>query len=389
MKHFFLPLAVLMVACSGHSQGDVDQSSSALAARATEDIETVGFSERIDRLFGEFDTSETPGCAVGVVHEGAFAHAKGYGLANLEHGIHINRKSVFRIGSVSKQFTALAIALLADRGELDLDADIHLYLPELIDFGVPVTVRQMVHHISGMGDYNDTFEVSPGNPFWFGDKDYWTIEEFAEEVAKQPLALEPGTTFQYSNLAYFLLSQVVEGVSGMSLRAFADIEIFRPLGMDNTFFNDDVTDIVPNRADGYQRLEAGDFKIFMTNLDWVGDGGVYTTLDDFIKWDRALATREIPGGPGVHRLITTPHELTVRKSDGDDGDRSGYAFGMVVGTLDGLSVRQHTGAWVGFRSIYTQFPEDGVSIFVFCNRTDGFGNHLRELKNDAINTFGR
>ena len=350
--------------------------------------ETPGLSADIDALFADYDLEDVPGCAIGVIQDGAYLHAKGYGAANLEHSIPISRDSVFRIGSVSKQFTATAVALLADRGDLNLDADVHHYLPDLREYGAKVTVRQMIHHLSGMGDYEMTevYEVSPGKAFRFGNEDYWTIEEFYQRVRHQPLALAPMERFEYSNIAYFLLSQVVERVSGLTLRAFAEKEIFGPLNMTATFFNDNVDGVVLHRADGYTPIDAGGFEILMTNLDWVGDGGVYTTLNDFIKWERALMTGELPGGPGVGvLLLSKPHPLTQKTMTSkllDEG--AGYGFGMEMGELDGHVAAAHSGSWVGFRSVYVRFPNNNVSLVAFCNREDALVDGKRKALLDLM-----
>jgi len=350
------------------------------------------FSSHVDAIFAEFDSADVPGCAVGVIRDGTYIHAKGYGSANLEHGIPIGRDSVFRIGSVSKQFTAAAIAILAARGDLDLDADVHTHLPDLREYDHPVTIRQMIHHISGMGDYeteNTTFELSDGKPFRFGNEDYWTIEEFYREVAEQPLFLTPGERFEYSNMAYFLLSQVVESVSGKTLREFARDEIFEPLQMEATFFNDNVDGIVPNRAAGYKPLGSGGFEIYMTNLDWVGEGGVFTTLNDFIKWDTAFMAGDMPGGDEVETLMLEPHPVTVQTMDSDFFDEgAGYGFGLVIGKYQGHRVHDHDGAWVGFLALYTRFPDDNFSIVLLCNRSDAWDDGKAEKLVDlAVSEF--
>ena len=349
------------------------------------------FSSNVDTIFAKFDSADVPGCAVGVIRNGEYIHAKGYGSANLEYGIPIGRDSVFRIGSVSKQFTAAAIAILASRGDLELDAEVHTYLPDLGKYDDPVTIRQMIHHISGMGDYEGTttYELRDGKPFRFGNEDYWTIEEFYKQVVKQPLVLKPGERFEYSNVAYFLLGQVVERVSGKTLRHFADEEIFGPLQMDATFFNDDLNGIVVNRADGYQPLDEGGFEISMTNLEWVGDGGVYTTLNDFIKWDQAFITGNVPGGMKVQRLMVEPHPTTVKTMESDLLDEgAGYGFGLNIGKYEGRTVHVHTGSWVGFRAFYARFPEDNLSVVTLCNRSDaGSGETSRKLLDLVLAEF--
>ena len=324
----------------------------------------------VDSLFADTDTGQ-PGCAVAVIHDGAYVLRKGYGLANLEHSVPIRSNTVFRTGSVSKQFTAFAVALLAERGDIDLDADVRRYLPDLMDYGAPVSVRQMIHHVAGMGDYDpELFTKADGTPFRFGNQDYWTIEEFYAAVREVPLVLRPGSEWRYSNLAYFLLAQLVERVSGMTLREFAEHEIFGPLAMTASFFNDNVNEPVPHRADGYRHLESGGYEIFMTNLDWVGDGGVYTSLDDFIAWDRNFYANEL--GAGNAELVeqtTTPLAGVTARSEGPFGE-TGYAFGHFVGSHRGVPVVFHSGGWVAFSSMYVRFPSAALSTIVLCNTTD-------------------
>jgi len=346
-------------------------------------------SRRIDALFDDIDHASQPGCAAGVIQGGQYVHKRGYGLANLEHSIPISSASVFRTGSVSKQFTATAIAILAERGDIDLDADVHEYLPDLTDYGSAVTVRQMVHHISGMGDYDpDLFRKADGTEFRFGNEDYWTIDEFYQAVRKVPLVLEPGAKYQYSNLAYFLLSQVVERVSGMMLREFAAEEIFGPLNMSASLFNDNVNQPVPHRADGYRLMDDGSYEIFMTNLDWVGDGGVYTNLDDFLHWDQNFYANRLNGKSAtLNEMLTTPHPDAVPESGGSFTP-AGYAYGMAVGEQFGLPTIKHTGGWVAFSSVYQRFPTLSLSVVVFCNSTDAsapdLGEQIAELAVQAV-----
>ena len=328
-------------------------------------------SRSIDALFSGLDAANEPGCVVGVIHEGEYIHERGYGLANLEYRVPLTSASVFRIGSVSKQFTAMAIAILAERGELDLDADVHTYLPDLMDYGREVTIRQMIHHISGMGDYDhEAFTKADGTPFRFGNEDYSTIDEFYAMAAKAGLVFEPGTRYQYSNLAYFLLAHVVERVSGRTLSAFADEEIFGRLGMDHSLFNDNVDQVIPNRAYGYRKVDDGTWEVFMTNLDYVGDGGVFTSLDDFVRWDRNFYDNRL--GEGRQSLIDTvqtPHPGTIEYLD--DGPRNvNYAWGMRVSETDGVVRIGHTGGWVAFGSLYYRYPELDLSVVVFCNSTE-------------------
>ena len=350
--------------------------------------EVQELSDAVDAVFAGIDDKEQPGCAAGVIHNGAYIHKAGYGMANLEHEIPMSPASVFRTGSVSKQFTAMAIAILAERRGLDLDADVHAFLPDLMDYGHKVTIRQMLHHLAGMGDYDpELFRKADGSEFRFGNEDYWTIGEFYDAVARVPLILTPGERWQYSNLGYFLLAQVVERVSGKTLREFAAVEIFGPLDMQASFFNDNVNQPVSQRADGYRLMDDGSFEIFMTNLDWVGDGGVYTNLDDFIKWDQNFYDNQLGlGGDNLINMVTTPHPDAVVDSRVIQDAR--YAFGQQAGTLHGEAVVGHSGGWVAFSSVYQRFPELSLSVVVFCNSTGAsapeLGSRVSEIAVAAI-----
>ena len=319
--------------------------------------------------------NSTPGCAVGVIESGHWALRKSYGMANLEHAIPITGKSIFRTGSLGKQFTAAAIALLAEEGKLDVDADIHGYLPDLPDYGYKVTVRQMIHHVSGIPDYEEglpALKTTDGEDLELENKDYLSISEFYERVKTIPLFAPPETEFAYSNTAYFLLSQIVEAVSGQTLREYAQANIFTKLGMNDSFFNDEVNDVVKNRVDGYHRNEDGSYTIYMTNLSWVGDGGVYTNLDDWLKWDQNFY-HNILGNTGDDfvRLMEQPYSVSGE-----------YAWGQNVGEYRGLKQVAHTGSWVGFTTVYMRFPEHQTSMVIFCNSnvvTSGIGREVRDL----------
>lgn len=364
---------------------------SMLSGTMTMGAEFSELASEIDAVFGVIDSTSEPGCAAGVIYEGEYIHLAGYGLANLEHGIPITSKSVFRTGSLSKQFTAMAIAILADRGELDLDADVHTYLPDLIDYGHTVTIRQMVHHIAGMGDYDhEVFNKPDDSAFRFGNEDFWTIDEFYRQVAQADLNNKPGSKYQYSNLGYFLLAHVVESVSGTSLREFAANEIFARLEMNDSLFNDNVNEPVRNRADGYALMEDGTHEIFMTNLSWVGDGGVYTNLDDFIKWDQNFYDNKLgKGGSALITTVTTPHPDTIETVDGESRNVN-YAFGMRVSEENGEYMIGHTGGWVAFSSVYSRYPELKLSVVVFCNSTavsaPDLGARVGELAVAAVKT---
>tara|TARA_X000000950_G_scaffold155762_1_gene190929 strand:+ start:35476 stop:36606 length:1131 start_codon:yes stop_codon:yes gene_type:complete len=348
-------------------------SNAATGQAADNAPDTAAFEAALDNVFAGKVSDDTPGCVAGATRGGEFVFAQGYGLANMEYSMPITPDSVFRMGSVSKQFTAAAVALLDARGQIDLSADIHTYLPELMDYGHEVTIEQMVHHMSGMGDYDDRFEVRAGEAFRFGNEDYWTIEEFYAAVAQHPLDHEPGTQWRYSNLAYFLLSQLVERVSGQTLAEYAQAEFFTPLGMDDTLFNDDVNQIILNRASGYLAVEEGGFETFDTNLDWVGDGGVYTTLNDMRLWDNALTQNALP--EGIAEVMLAPYPGAPIS---EDNPGATYAYGMFVGERYGTTFQMHSGGWVAFSTMHMRLPERGLSVFAMCNGTHVSGPEVAE-----------
>ncbi|MFB3126207.1 MAG: serine hydrolase domain-containing protein, partial [Candidatus Acidiferrales bacterium] len=232
-------------------------------------------TNRVDKVFAQWDKPGSPGCALGVIKGGELIYKRGYGMANLEHNIPISSTSVFRIGSTSKQFSALSILLLVEEGKLSLDDNIRKYLPEMPDYGSPVTIRHLIHHSSGIRDYLTLMSLVGK-----GDDDFYTDEDVVVMLARQrELNFNPGDRFLYSNSGYFLLSQIVKRASGQSLREYAAEKIFGPLGMQNTHLHDDHTLIVQSRASGYSPRKDGDYQINMTTLGMVGDGGVFTTVE--------------------------------------------------------------------------------------------------------------
>ena len=341
------------------------------------------FSSKVDAIFKETNTDSRPGCAVGVIKDSQYIHNAGYGMANLEHGIKITPDSIFRMASVSKQFTAMAIALLEEKNLLSFDDPMDKHIPNLIDYQETVTIKHMIHHFSGLGDYEvssypNRFKNAVGEEFRWGNEDYMSNSEFYEMIKTLPLIMEPETKFHYSNTGYALLSLVVENVSGSSLREFAKKEIFEPLGMDASFFNDNVNLIVKNRADGYSPIkrQPGKYEINMTNLSWVGDGGVYTSINDFIKWDQNFYDNKL--GAATPSLIKTMEqtflETKVKKRNQTlSREREGqhtYAFAQNLAYYNGYKRWSHSGSWVAYTTHYTRFPEIRFSVVVLCNNEE-------------------
>ena len=339
-------------------------------AYSTEDN---NLSKAIDSLF---DNREgRPGCAVGVINNGEYIHKRGYGLANLEHNISIDENSIFRIGSISKQFTAMAIAILEEQGLLAFDDEMQKHIPDLIDYGEKVTINQMIHHFSGLGDYEymdypGRFRNAVDEEFRWGNEDYLTNEEFYALIKTLPLIRKPERKFWYSNTGYALLTLVAQNVSGLSLRELAERDIFKPLAMNDSFFNDDVNLIIKNRG------KPGQYKINMTNLSWVGDGGVYTSLNDFIKWDQNFYDNKL--GAADESLINTMEETYTetkvrkrnQKMSREQENQKTYAFAQNLAYYNGYKRWSHSGSWVGYLAHYTRFPELSFSTAVFCNTNE-------------------
>ena len=338
-------------------------------------------SKKIDLLFD--DRSQKPGCAVGLVENGEYIHSKGYGLANLEHEIPIGMDTIFRIGSVSKQFTTMAIAILEEKGELSFEDEMKVHIPDLVDYGEKVTINHMIHHYSGLGDYEymdypGRFKNAVGEEFRWGNEDYLNNKEFHDLIKTLPLTRKPEKKFHYSNTGYVLLALVAENASGMSLREFAEKEIFKPLGMNNSFFNDDVNLPFKNRADAYTPIddESDKYKINVTNLSWVGDGGVYTSLNDFIKWDKNFYENKLSmGGQSLIQTMEMTFEETKvskknQKMDKEKENENTYAFAQNLAYYNGYKRWSHSGSWVGWLAHYARFPELRFSTVVFCNTNE-------------------
>ena len=315
----------------------------------------IGAMPEIDAVFASYG-DQTPGCALGVIRDGEFIYRRGYGMANLEHSMPINADTVFRTGSVSKQFTAMIVLLLVEEGRLSLDDSVRRWIPELRDFGDQISVRQLLHHTSGIRDYLTLMALGG-----YRDADYFSVAELLARLARQrDLNFRPGAEHLYSNSGYFLLGEIVARVTGQSLAAVADERVFAPLGMSQTHFHDDYSRLVPNRASGYAPDDDG-FNISMTTLPIVGDGGVFTTVNDLLAWDRNFYENRL--GSGSPELITR----WLRPGTLDSGEPIEYAAGITDGTYRGVRLVSHGGSYVGFRANILRFPEQRFTAIVLCN----------------------
>ena len=320
--------------------------------------------DRIASIMSTYVREDGPGCAVGVVRRGDLVYNRGFGLANLEHGVPVTSDTVFRIGSVSKQFVAASIALLVLRNELDLDANIRSILPGLPRYKHEITVRHLIGHSSGIPDVYKLLEVLGHD----SDGNFYPSELTLEIIYRlKELNFEPGSKFEYSNAGYLLLAQIVEAVSGQTLRQFADENVFAPLSMDNTHFHDDHREVVMNRANGYGQNSTGQWELRNSNFYVVGDGGVFTTVGDLAQWERNFYQHQLEQGPELQQLMTAPLEYSV--SDPEFmGKRVDYGFGLFLDEHKGNRMIWHAGGWAGFQVASARFPNKHVSLIMLCNK---------------------
>lgn len=322
----------------------------------------------IDKIFAQYDHTSTPGCALGVFRGGQVVYSHGYGMADLNQGVPISPRTVFYIASTSKQFTAMSIALLAEQGKISLDDPIRKWVPELPAYADRITVRNLVHHSSGIRDYLGLWSMSGRS----------VADEIPEEVAldlirrQKATDFEPGSRYSYSNSGYFLLSVIVKRASGQTLREFAQANMFGPLGMSSTHFHDRNTEIVPNRAEGYQPSPTGGFDIVRTSFAGVGDGGLLTSVLDLQRWDENFFGNKLGSrGQALIDQAYTPGHLS-------DGTAQTYAFGLMPHTYRGQPVVDHGGSFIGFRAELMRFPKQHFSVAVLCNDYTAAPEHMAE-----------
>ncbi len=327
---------------------------------------------RVDSVFAQYAKPDSPGCALGVFRNGQIAYSRGYGMANLELGVPITPEHVFYVGSVSKQFTAMGIALLAKDGKLSLDDDVRKHIPELPDFGHVMTIRNLVHHTSGLREKWDLFAMAG-----MRDGDVVTQADVIELVRRQKeLNFAPGMEHLYNNTGYDLLSTIVTRVSGKPHREFAQERIFGPLGMTKTRYVDDRLLVLTGRADAYAPRRGGGFDVANINaVETTGSGGVHSTIADLQRWDESFYTGAL-GGATLTTLVQTPGTL-------NNGDKLTYAFGLTIDQYGGRRRVQHGGALGGYRAMLMRFPDEHFSVAMLCNIASANTGLLAERVTDG------
>lgn len=314
---------------------------------------------QIDQLFQPWANATTPGCALGLIDQGELVYTCGYGMANMELGVPITPDSVFYLASVSKQFTCTAILLLAEAGKLALTDNVRAHVPEVPDYGVTITIEQLMRHTSGLRDYL-ALGLLAGKRF----ADVWSETDFLQRVSRQrALNFAPGTQYLYSNTGYVLLALIVKRVSGQSLGAFAQEQIFQPLGMTHTVFKEDYQQLIPNRVNGYSLADDGTLRNEYHNLQVAGDGGLYSSVVDLARWDANFyANRLGKGSPDLIKQLYSTAPLV-------DGTSQTYALGLGHDTYRGLPIIKHGGGLNGARTQLIRFPHQRCTIICLANLT--------------------
>jgi CubicO group peptidase (beta-lactamase class C family) len=325
-------------------------SSMACAQQSQPDVTTA-----LDRIFQTFNRPAGAGCAIGISREGAAPILRGYGSADLEHDVPFTPDSVSEAGSVSKQFTSASVLLLVDQGKLKLTDDIRRYLPEMPDYGTPITINQLLSHTSGLRDWGSVEDIS-GWPR--STRTYTNIEALDIAARQQHLNYQPGTEYSYTNTGYNLLAVIVERVSGQSLAQYSHDHLFVPLKMTHTQWRDDFQRIVKGRAIGYEPTKDGSYRQDMPFEDIYGNGGLLTTVGDLLRWNDALTNNEL--GTFVSTEIRRSAQL-------NDGHTIPYARGLFNQSYHGVSEISHSGATAGYRAWLARFPDQHLSIAILCN----------------------
>lgn len=327
--------------------------------------------KKVDAVFAEYDKTNSPGCALAILKDGKIIYVRGFGISNMEYNIAITPSSIFHIASISKQFTAAAIIKLSLEGKLSLNDDIRKYIPEVPDFGQPITFNHLIHHTSGIRDQWDL----QGLAGW-RDDDLITEKDILDMLARQKsLNFLPGEEYVYCNTGFTLAGFAIKKITGVSLREYADSVFFKPLGMTSTHFHSDHAEITPNRTSAYVKDEKGKWKISIPVFDNYGATSLFTTVEDLAKWDENFYTKKIGGDAFIQSMLVTG-EL-------NDKTPQNYAAGLVIGSYNGYKTEGHGGADAGYRSNLLRFPDEHFSVIVFANlaniNTSSLSNKVADL----------
>ena len=324
----------------------------------------------IDSLFSDYDLGDGPGAAVMIIKDGEILFSNGYGLANLEDGIPNTNETNFRLASITKQFTAMCIMILINHGELDFETTLVEIFPPFPSYGNNITIRYLLNHTSGLVDYESLIQNDATEQV--SDMDVYNMMTGLDSTY-----FTSGTDYRYSNTGYALLAMIVEEKSGLTFSEFLKEKIFSPLEMNNSVAHQEGISNITNRAYGYSQEDDG------YNLDdqsltsaVLGDGGIYTSLNDMFRWDQSLY---------VDTLI--PYEIlneAFTSGELSSGEKTGYGFGWRIDSYLYRERVAHTGSTRGFRNVYMRFPDQHISILILTNRNSGSPFNIAEKIADYL-----
>jgi CubicO group peptidase (beta-lactamase class C family) len=314
----------------------------------------IAQSTQIDQLFDAYNGKNTPGAAVMVIKNGKPIFKKAYGVANLDGKTPTTTETNFRLASVTKPFTAMCIMQLVQSGRLGYDHNLQQIFPEFPAYGQQITIRHLLQHASGLIAYEDLIP------------DTATVQVLDNDVLRMMMSQDstyfpPGTQYRYSNSGYAVLAMIVQKISGKSFAQFLQENIFRPLGMKNTIAYEKGISTVKNRAMGY-RQEGGQFIFSDQSVTSavLGDGGIYSSVEDLLKWDRALYTEKLV----KQETLAAAFAPGVRL----DGKALDYGFGWHLDQFNGHRRVMHTGSTSGFRNVIQRYPDDKLTVIILTNR---------------------
>ncbi len=345
LKGHFISIGIFLISMMFLSCDQIENSIDALD------------SALIDSLMSDYDLINGPGAALVITENGNIIYSRGYGLANLEENIPIISETNFRLASVTKQFTAMCIMILESYEQLSYEQSLTDLFQNFPDYGNDITIRHLLHHTSGLRDY---FSLIPNNATQqIHDDD--VLNMMREQTTTY---FTSGSEYRYSNSGYAVLAMIVEQVSGMSFANFLSENIFIPMNMTGSIAFEDGISMVTSRAYGYSY--SGDNYVMndqsLTSAV-LGDGGIYTSIDDLIKWDQGLYTNSILPQDILQEAFTSG---TL-----SNGLETGYGFGWVLDTYKNRTRVGHTGSTRGFRNVYHRYPDEQLSIIILTNRNSG------------------
>jgi len=332
----------------------------------------IAGAERGFEKYTKAYVAPAPGCAAAVSLNGEPVFEKAFGLADMELNVANTPQTIFESGSVAKQFTAAALVLLQQDGKLSIDDPVRKYIPELPDYGTPLTIRHLLNHTSGIRDWGTVMSLTGA-----GRGERVISQDLALDVITHQRGLDftPGAEYSYSNSGYNLAAIIVERVSKQKFAAFIEERLFKPLGMTHSSLRDDYQRIVPGRAQAYSRQGTGPWRLDMPFMNVYGNGGMLTTVGDWLRWNAMLDAKSL-GEPLVSALET--------RGVLSDGRKIGYALGLEVGTYKGLKDVSHGGSTAGYQTFLARYPDNKVSVAVMCNGTSPFAGGVAANITDEI-----